>query len=163
MSNREQLLGVIGWLCVCFATAATGAAASMQAKSFYAQLVQPSWAPAPWLFGPVWTCLYLMMAIAVWLVWRAGGVRPNRIALSLCVLQLVLNGLWSWLFFAWAQGVFALIEILLLWVLILVNSVAFWRVSRFAGALLIPYLVWVGFASALTYSLWRLNPGLLGD
>ena len=161
-SKQKQILGLIGWLVISFAAAAVGAVASIQARSFYSQLAQPAWAPPPWLFGPVWTVLYALMAIAAWLVWRSGGLHTNRIALSLFMAQLALNALWSWLFFAWQQGALAFVDIVLLWVLIVVTLVSFWRVRPLAGALLIPYLLWVSFASALNYALWQLNPQVLG-
>ena len=82
-------------------------------------------------------------------------------ALTLFIVQLGVNALWSWLFFAWRQGAFATAEVLLLWFLIVATIIVFWRISAIAGALLIPYLAWVTFASALTFSVWRLNPGLL--
>ncbi|MEJ2309330.1 MAG: tryptophan-rich sensory protein [Gammaproteobacteria bacterium] len=162
MTRKQQLLGLIGWLLVCFAVSALGAIASIEAREFYAKLVQPSWAPPGWLFGPVWTLLFALMAIAAWLVWRSGGFRVNRIALSLFLLQLAFNALWSWLFFAWHQGGLAFADILLLWALILATLVAFWRQRPLAGALLLPYLLWVSFAAVLNYSIWQLNPQLLG-
>jgi len=161
-SKQRQILGFIGWFVVSFAASAVGAVASIQAKSFYSQLAQPAWAPPPWLFGPVWTVLYALMAIAAWLVWRTGGFRANRIALSLFLVQLVLNALWSWLFFAWHLGALAFADIVFLWVLIVATLVFFWRVRPLAGALLIPYLLWVSFASVLNYSVWQLNPQVLG-
>lgn len=161
-SKQQQMLGLIGWFIVSFAAAAIGAAASVQAGAFYGQLVQPSWAPPSSAFGPVWTVLYALQAIAAWLVWRRGGVRANRNALSLFLLQLAVNALWTWLFFAWHLGALAFAEILVLWVLIVATLVSFWRVRPLAGALLIPYLLWVSFASALTYSVWQLNPLVLG-
>ena len=162
LAKRKQIPGLVGWLVVSYAASAAGAVASIQAKSFYSQLVQPDWAPPPGIFGPVWTVLYTLMGIAAWLVWRNGGFRPNRQALSLFLLQLGFNALWSWLFFAWYLGVWALVDIVVLWVLIVATLVSFWRVSPLAGALLIPYLMWVSFASVLNYSLWRLNPQVLG-
>ena len=161
-SKPKQLLGLIGWLILCFGASAVGAIASIQAKSFYADLVQPAWAPPPWIFGPMWTMLYAMMAIAAWLVWRSGGLRSHRIAFSLFFAQLVLNGIWSWLFFAWNLGALAFMDIVMLWLLIAATIVFFWRVSHVAGGLLIPYLLWVSFAAALNFSLWQLNPQLLG-
>lgn len=160
--KQKQLFGLVGWLLASFTAAAIGGIASAQAKSFYAQLTQPSWAPPPWVFGPVWTLLYVMMAIAAWLVWRSGGFRNNRGALSLFLVQLAVNALWSWLFFAWQQGRYAFADIMLLWVLIVASIVCFWRVRAIAGALLLPYLLWVSFAAALNYSLWQLNPQILG-
>jgi translocator protein len=159
---QRQILGLVGWLMVSFAVSAVGAVASIQAKSFYNQLVQPNWAPPPEVFGPVWTVLYVLMAIAAWLIWRSGGFRANRYALTLFMLQLAFNALWSWLFFAWQLGAFALADVLVLWILIVLTQIAFWRVRPLAGALLIPYLLWVSFATALNYSLWQLNQEILG-
>ncbi|MDD2237389.1 MAG: tryptophan-rich sensory protein [Kiritimatiellae bacterium] len=161
-SKVKQALGLIGWLAVSFIASAIGAAASVQAKSFYGQLMQPVWAPPSWVFGPVWTVLYAMMGVAAWLVWRSGGFRSNRVALTFFFAQLALNALWTWLFFAWRLGALAFAEILILWLLIVATLTAFARVRRLAGALLIPYLLWVTFAAALSYSMWRLNPGILG-
>ena len=162
LSKQKQILGLVGWLLVSFAASAVGAVASIQAKSFYSQLVQPGWAPPPGIFGPVWTVLYTLMGIAAWMVWRSGGFRPNRQALTLFLLQLAFNALWSWLFFAWYLGALALADIAVLWILIVATLVSFWRMRPLAGALLIPYLLWVSYASALNYSLWQLNPKVLG-
>jgi benzodiazapine receptor len=109
----------------------------------------------------VWTLLYALMGIAAWLVWRVGGFEANRGALTLFLLQLLVNALWSWLFFGWHLGGLALADVLLLWGLILATLLAFWRVSRVAAGLLLPYLLWVSFATALNFSVWRLNPHLL--
>ena len=152
------MFGLIGWLLVSFAAAAVGAIATSGAGVFYQQLNRPDWAPPSSVFGPVWTALYLLMGIAAWLVWRERGLGGARAALSLFLVQLVLNGLWSWLFFAWQQGAWALGEVLVLWVVILATIVAFWRVRPLAGLLLVPYLAWVSFAAALTYALWQNNP-----
>ena len=162
LSKQKQILGLVGWLVVSFAASAVGAMATIQAKSFYSRLAQPPWAPPPGIFGPVWTVLYALMGIAAWLVWRSGGFRPNRKALTLFLLQLAFNALWSWLFFAWHRGAWALADVLVLWILIVAALVSFWRVRPVAGALLIPYLLWVSFASALNYSVWQLNPQVLG-
>jgi len=156
-----QILGLIGWLVVSFAAAAAGAVATSSAGSFYEQLTRPGWAPPAVLFGPVWTVLYFLMGIAAWLVWRERGFAEAGTALTLFLVQLALNGLWSWLFFAWQRGAWALGEVLLLWVVILATLVAFWRVRPLAGMLLVPYLAWVTFATALTYALWRANPAAL--
>lgn len=160
--KKTDILGFAGWLILAFTAAAFAARASIGAATFYDQLVQPGWAPPPWVFGPVWTVLYAMMAIAAWLVWRSGGLRAQRTALALFVVQLVLNALWSWLFFAWQLGAPALAEIVLFWIAIVATLIAFWRVRPLAGALLLPYLMWVSFAAFLNYTLWRLNPQLLG-
>ncbi len=157
----RQALGLLGWLALCFATAAIGAVASVNAAAFYAGLVRPAWAPPGWLFGPVWSGLYAMMAVSAWLVWRARGFAGARAALTLFIVQLAANALWSWLFFAWRRGDLASVEVLLLWGLILATIVAFRRVNALAAYLLYPYLAWVTFAAALTVAVTRLNPGLL--
>jgi tryptophan-rich sensory protein len=162
LSASSQAIGLFAWLLVVFAAAAVGAFASASATEFYRDLVRPSWAPPGWLFGPVWTVLYALMGVAAWLVWRARGFGGARRALLVFVVQLAANAQWTWLFFAWRQGGLAFAEILLLLALILATIVLFWRVSRLAAVLLLPYLLWVSFASALTLSVWRLNPGLLG-
>lgn len=158
-SLSAQLLGLLGWLLLAFATAAVGAVASVDAASFYAQLSKPSWAPPGWLFGPVWSVLYALMGVAAWLVWRAPG--PRALALGLFAAQLGANALWSWLFFAWHLGARAAVEVLVLLALIAATIATFRRSSRLAALLLVPYLLWVGFASALTWAIWRSNPGLL--
>ena len=161
-ARSKQIVGLLGWLVVCFIAAAIGGAASIEAGPFYAQLVRPAWAPPSSVFGPVWTVLYAMMGFAAWMVWTAVDSRAIRLPITLFLVQLALNTLWSWLFFRWHQGALAFGDILALWVSIAATLVAFWRVRRLAGALLIPYLLWVSFASALNYSVWQLNPGLLG-
>lgn len=162
-SKQKQFLGLAGWLLVSYAASVVGAVASIQARSFYGQLEQPGWAPPPEIFGPVWTVLYTLMGISAWLVWRSGGFGPNRHALTLFLLQLAFNALWSWLFFAWNLGALALADIIVLWILIVATLISFWRVQPLAGALLVPYLLWVSFASALNFSLWQLNPQVLGQ
>ncbi len=159
-SLSSQLAGLAGWLLLAFAAAAVGAVASVDAGAFYAQLSKPSWAPPADVFGPVWSALYALMGIAAWLVWRSPGGLKGA-ALALFGAQLAANALWSWLFFAWHQGAFAAVEVLILLALIVATVVAFWRASRPAALLLVPYLLWVSFASVLTWAVWRSNPGLL--
>ena len=158
-SLSSQTVGLLGWLLAAFAAAALGAVASVDAASFYAQLSKPSWAPPAWVFGPVWSTLYALMGVAAWLVWRSPG--SNKIALGLFGAQLGANALWSWLFFAWHRGALAALEVLVLLALIVATIVAFSRTSRLAALLLVPYLLWVSFASVLTWTVWRSNPGLL--
>lgn len=162
MTRVQQVVGLLGWLVLCFATAAIGAVASVQAAAFYQQLAQPSWAPPSTVFGPVWSVLYALMGIAAWLVWREGGWRRQRKVLTLFLIQLAANALWSWLFFAWHRGALAFADIVLLWLLIVVTLIGFWRVRPLAGALMLPYLAWVSFASALNFAVWQMNPGVLG-
>jgi tryptophan-rich sensory protein len=162
-TRPNQVLGFIAWLALSIATSGIGALASVNARSFYADLVRPVWAPPGWVFGPVWSALFLAMAVSAWLVWRVPQQsKPRSLALSLFVVQLAANALWSWLFFAWHLGGPAFIEVLLLWLLIAATIVAFWRIRPIAGLLLVPYLAWVTFASALNYTLWQLNPAVLG-
>jgi tryptophan-rich sensory protein len=151
-------VALAGWLLVAFAAAALGAIASVDAGEFYLQLQRPAWAPPAWLFGPVWTVLYALMGVSAWLVWRR---RRFTSAHLLFLAQLAVNALWSWLFFAWKQGALAFIEALLLWLLIAATAAAFWRLHRAAALLLVPYLLWVSFAVALTYAVWQHNPALL--
>ena len=137
------------------------AIASVQAGDFYQLLSKPAWAPPAQVFGPVWSVLYVLMAVAAWLVIRAWGWPRARQAIALYALQLVLNALWTWLFFRWRVGWIAFVEILALWALLLFTGSEFCRARRLAGSLLLPYLVWVTFAVALTFAIWRHNPGVL--
>ena len=149
--------GGIAWVLASLAAGAVGALATRNARDFYAGLVRPSWAPPGWVFGPVWTTLYVLMGVAAWLVWRKVGWDGARTALTLFVVQLVCNAAWSWFFFAWRRGALAMGDIVLLLVLIVATMVAFGRVHRVAALLLAPYLAWVLFATALTYAVWRAN------
>lgn len=155
----QQLIGLLGWLLVVFAAAAVGAIASVDAQAFYAQLVKPAWAPPAGVFGPVWSVLYSLMGVSVWLVWRTSSRRNGSLVLFFA--QLAANALWSWLFFAWHLGALAAVEVLVLLVLIAATMWVFWSSSRLAAMLLSPYLLWVAFASALTWSVWQANPSLL--
>lgn len=161
-SVRHLLVGLLGWLLVTSIAAGIGSIASMGAGEFYRRLSLPDWAPSAEVFGPVWTSLYLLMAVAAWLVWwKAGSFAAARLALVLYLVQLAANALWSWLFFGWHLGGAALAELVLLWVLIGATSLAFWRVSPLAAALLVPYWAWATFAGFLNYTVWQLNPQLL--
>ena len=160
-SGITTVLWLALWLAVCFLVAAVGASASLQADTFYSQLVQPDWAPPGSVFGPVWTLLYAMMAVATWIVWLHREIRLARIALVIFLVQLIFNALWSWLFFGWSKGALSFLDIVLLWTSIAVTLVLFWRIRPLAGMLLVPYLAWVTFASALNYEIWQLNPSIL--
>lgn len=163
LPRPHPFLGFLAWLALCVATSSLGALASINARSFYAGLIRPDWAPPGWVFGPVWSALFLAMALAAWLVWRVPQDSPARSrALRWFVIQLAANALWSWLFFAWHLGGAAFVEVLLLWLLIASTLLAFWRVQRLAALLLLPYLLWVSFAAVLNYTVWQLNPELLG-
>lgn len=120
----------------------------------YQSLRQPSWAPPPWLFGPVWTVLYLAIAVAGWLVWRRAGF---GLPIGLYALQLLCNAIWTPLFFGFGRYGWALADIAVLWVLIVATIVAFWRVRRSAAVLMVPYLLWVSYATALNAAIWVMN------
>ena len=157
----KSYLALAGWLALTSLAALLGGIASSRAGDFYLALDRPAWAPPSWLFGPVWTLLYVFMGIAAWLVWRERDRVPVRGALTLFVVQLAFNALWTWLFFAWRRGGLALTDVIVLALLVLATVAAFARVRRGAAALLVPYLLWVCYAAALTASVWRRNPGLL--
>lgn len=127
------------------------------AGGWYAGLIKPAWNPPAWLFGPAWTVLYVAMAAAAWLVWRQGGWRSHRVALALFALQLLFNLVWSPLFFRMHRPGWALLDCALLAVSLAATLAAFWRIDRRAGALLVPYLAWVCFATFLNFTIWRLN------
>jgi len=162
ISVAAQAGGLAAWLAASLLTGGVGAIATANAANFFGDLIRPSWAPPAWLFGPVWSALYVLMGFAAWLVWRRHGFAGATAALALFIVQLLANALWTWLFFAWHQGALAFAEIVVLWILIATLVVMFWRLHRLAAALLLPYLAWVGFAAALSLSLWRLNPAVLG-
>lgn len=162
-SLRRDIFGLIGWLVLSAIVAGLGALASIHAADYYSHLVQPAWAPPAWIFGPAWSLLYALMAIAAWLVWRIDGFRAARVALTIFFVQLAANALWSWLFFGWHLGAMAFMDVVLLWLLIIATVFAFWRIRPLAGALLVPYLLWVSFAAALNYAVWQLNLSALGS
>ncbi|MCJ7498140.1 MAG: tryptophan-rich sensory protein [candidate division Zixibacteria bacterium] len=143
-----QLAGFIGSL---FTTPAI--------PSWYATLVKPSFTPPNWVFAPVWTTLFLLMGISAFLVWRKGIENPRvNLALRLFIIQLILNIIWSVLFFGLRSTLLGLVEIIILWTFILFTILYFFKVSKIAGILLLPYFVWVSFAAVLNFSIWRLNP-----
>jgi translocator protein len=154
-STSRQILSLLGWLALCFAAA--GTTAFVSTDGWYLGINKPTWNPPAWVFGPAWTFLYVTMAIAAWLVWREGGWRMQGRALGLFVLQWALNALWTPLFFGLHRPELALIDIVALWLAILATLIAFWRLRRVAGILLLPYLAWVTFAAALNFTIWRMN------
>ncbi len=157
MKGRSWL-ALLGFIALCFAAAGLGSYwTSTSMPDWYGTLVKPSFQPPSWLFGPVWTALYLAMAVAAWLVWRKGGWAGQRRALTLFLIQLALNTAWSGIFFGLRSLGPAVVDIVLLWVAILMTMLAFFKVDRLAGWLFVPYLAWVTFASALNFSIWRLN------
>jgi benzodiazapine receptor len=152
---KKPIIGLIIWLLVSLAAGFIGS--RFMPGEWYEALNKPSWNPPNSVFGPVWTTLYILMGIAAWLVWRKVSFAGAHVVLTLFIIQLVLNSLWSFLFFGIHRPDMAFIEIIVLWVLILATMIGFWRISMSAGILFLPYLLWVSFASVLNLQLWRLN------
>ena len=152
---RNSMIGLLGWLAVVFLAA--GVAAVHGPGIWYDGLVKPPLNPPDIAFPIVWNILYVMMALAAWLIWRECGFRLACRCMGMFFAQLIFNAAWMWIFFGLKQPGWALAEILALWVLILLTTIGFWRRHRLAGLLMIPYLLWVGFAAWLNYGLWRLN------
>ncbi len=158
LPGRRDSLGFIAFLVLCLAVAALGGAATASSVgNWYPTLAKPAFNPPNWIFAPVWTALYFMMAVAGWRVWRSDGLRRARWALTLFALQLALNLAWSILFFGMHSIGAALIEIVVLLLAILATALAFWRRDRAAGMLFVPYAAWVAFAAVLNAAIWRLN------
>jgi tryptophan-rich sensory protein len=152
---KHPAVGLVLWVAVSMSAGLVGS--QFMPGAWYAGLAKPSWNPPSWVFAPVWSTLYVMMGVAAWLVWRKAGFSGARLPLVLFLVQLVLNALWSYLFFGAHRPDLAFADIVALWLVILATTVGFWRISTPAGVLLVPYLAWVGFASALNLQLWRLN------
>jgi tryptophan-rich sensory protein len=141
-----------------FAAGAIGSTATVEnVRVWYPTLAKPAWTPPGWLFGPVWSCLYVAMAVAAWRVWRLAIPGAARAVVGLYGAQLVLNALWSILFFRLRSPGLALVEIVVLWTLLVVLLVRFGRADRIAGWLWAPYVAWVSFASVLNGAIWHLN------
>jgi len=159
-STASQVIGLIVCVVICFMVAAIGGYATTSSIDvWYAGITKPTWNPPNWIFGPVWSTLYLMMAISLWLVWRKSGITNAKFAIGIFAVQLVLNLLWSIIFFAMHQLGWALVEVIMLWSAIVLTIIVFHKHSKPAAYLLIPYLLWVTFASFLNYTIWSLNTG----
>ena len=146
-----------GWLFVCFAAPAISGFIGAIPGEWYAALKKPAWNPPGWIFGPVWTALYSMMAVSAWLVWKQGGWKAQRRPLALFLVQLVLNAAWTPLFFKLQAPGWAALDIILLWLAIVTTIRAFRPVSNYAAIMLWSYLAWVSFAAVLNITIWRLN------
>ena len=158
MSRTRSLLPLLGFVALTLGIAALGGVfTSMGQPAWYDTLQKPSFNPPSWVFGPVWTTLYVMMAVAAWLVWRKADGAAGRRAIVAWAVQLALNLGWSALFFALRSPAWALAEIVVLWLAILVTVILFFRHSRLAGWLMVPYLAWVSFAAVLNFAIVRLN------
>jgi tryptophan-rich sensory protein len=161
--NRFQSLAILVIFAItCLATGIFGGLLTNPSISsgWYDSLVKPTFTPPAWVFGPVWTFLYLLMAVSAWLVWSEQARHPVRIPLLVFFTQLVLNVLWSAFFFGARKPGWAFVEIVVLWGLILVMIILFWKISRPAALLLLPYSVWVLFAMVLNGTIWWMNRGL---
>ena len=157
-STGAQVLGLIGFILACFAISAIGGLITASSVStWYPTLAKPPFNPPAWVFGPVWSVLYAMMAVAAWRVWRSAGFTDARAALGVFALQLLLNLGWSAIFFGLRSPGGAMIEIALLVGAVAATMVLFWRIDRWACLLLLPYLCWTAFAAILNAAIWWLN------
>ena len=159
MNDRTRsATGLVVALALCYGAAAVGGLFGAGGTgNWYANLARPSWTPPSWVFGPVWTILYGMMAVAVWLIWLNRRRRPAAAPMVLFAVQLVFNAAWSPLFFGLHRPDLAFADIVLLWLALVASVWLFLRRSALAGLLLVPYLLWVSFAAALNFAIWRLN------
>jgi translocator protein len=154
----DDWIALIVSIIIAFGAAAIGGLSTTKSiPTWYRTLRKPWFNPPDWAFGPVWTILYLLMAVAAWLVWSENAVAPVLLPLAFYGIQLALNTLWSYIFFARKEIDKAFVEIIALWIMILITTVLFWNVSQLAGVLMIPYISWVSIASALNYRVWKLN------
>jgi len=159
LSGRRSLLAAATTIGVCLAVGAVGSLANaVSLSSWYPTLSKPSWCPPGWVFGSVWTVMYVLMGVAAWRVWRRDGILEARLPLALFTVQLVLNGAWSWIFFGARAPAAALVEIVALWLAVLATTVFFFPRDRVAGWMMVPYLAWASFATALNAAIVGLNP-----
>ncbi|MBC18902.1 MAG: sensory protein TspO [Planctomycetaceae bacterium] len=157
-SSRAQAIGLIVSVAICYGAALLGNLATMpQIPTWYSGIAKPSWTPPDWVFGPVWSLLYAMMAIAAWLIWRNEDRKKSTIPLVWFAVQLILNSFWSVLFFGMQKPSWSMVEVFFLWLAIFMTIRAFWPLSRWAASMLVPYLLWVSFASVLNVAIWQLN------
>jgi translocator protein len=156
--QARSALALLAFVAACFGAALVGSTfTTPSVPEWYGSLVKPSFTPPNWLFGPVWSMLYLAMAIAGWLVWRRQRESSTTLPLALFGGQLMLNVSWSILFFGLQAPRIALVEILILWAAIFATLLSFWRISTIAGWLFVPYLTWVSFATIMNFEICRLN------
>ena len=167
MSNEEQpdsdvrfttWIGLTVFIAICLGAGGLGAIATTpEIDGWYKTIAKPSWNPPGYVFGPVWTALFVLMGIAAWLVWKPDGFKSAKTPLTLFAVQLALNIAWSWVFFHFHQPGWAFAEIVVLWIAIVATTVAFFKRQKIAGWLMVPYLAWVSFASVLNFAIWQLN------
>jgi tryptophan-rich sensory protein len=154
-NEMTSILGLAGFIVACFLAAMTGA--FFRPGEWYERLKKPSWRPPNRLFAPVWTVLYVMIAVSGWLVWREFGFAGAVLPLAVYALQLVLNAAWTPLFFGLHRPDLAFVDIVLVWLSIVATIALFLPLHVGAALLLVPYLAWVTFATALNFAIWRLN------
>ena len=158
MTERTRWIGLAVFIVACLGAGGLGAIATTpEIEGWYKTIAKPSWNPPDWIFGPVWTTLFILMAIAAWFVWKPDGFKNAATPLWLFAVQLILNIAWSWIFFGLHQPGWAFAEIVVLWLAIVATTAAFLRYSKIAGWLLVPYLAWVSFAAVLNFTIWRMN------
>ncbi len=158
LTDRARWIGLVIFIAICLGAAALGAIATTpEIEGWYRTIEKPSWNPPDWIFGPVWTTLFILMGAAAWLVWRPAGFAAAAMPLTLFAVQLVLNIAWSWIFFGLHQPGLAFAEIVLLWLAIAATTATFFLSSQVAGWLMTPYLAWVSFAAVLNFAIWRMN------
>lgn len=148
-------LVLIGFLALSLIVALSGI--RFQPGEWYEGLLKPSWTPPDSAFGPAWTMLYVLMATSAWMVWKSAGMARARGALAVYLFQLLLNASWSLVFFGWHHMGLGFVNIVLLWFAIAATAGLFWRHHKMGAILLVPYLLWVGFAGVLNFTIWRLN------
>ena len=155
MSKKTEIFGLVCWLLLSAVVAWFGA--QFNTDSWYFELNKPSWTPPGWLFGPVWTVLYILMAVSAWLIWKTDGKVFGKLSIKIYLAKMMINGLWSFIFFGLHEIGWALADIILLLILLIFVIILFYKENKTAGILLIPYLLWVGFASILNLNIWLLN------
>lgn len=126
-------------------------------QSWYQTIYRPTWNPPSWLFGPVWTLLYILMGVALYLVWSKKQTKGKNLAMSIFLVQLILNAFWSVIFFGLGNFWFAFVEIVFLWLFIVLTIAQFWKINKTASLLLLPYILWVSFAAFLNFTIATLN------
>ena len=157
-TRHNGRLALLGWLALCFGVGAVSSIfAARSIPTWYAALEKPPLNPPNQIFGPVWTLLYALMAVAAWIVWKTRSSPCRTRGLRLFLIQLALNFLWTWIFFGTHQMLTAFVDLIALWTAILLTILAFRRMSHTAAWLLVPYLVWVTFAGYLNLAIWKLN------
>lgn len=153
--RMSDLMGLAFWIVLTFSVAAF--ASQFEPGVWYTKIAKPIWTPPGWLFGPVWGILYLAMSVSAWLIWRHRSTVKLSMPLALYLVQLLLNGLWSWLFFGRQLIGTALIDLMILTLLIAITTAMFMRIQKAAGIMMLPYLLWISFATALNFQIWRMN------